>query len=267
MKNEDLLDNIDNNAHEEKVITTNPLHLTEATKNLINNYLSYRVLTWLTVITLLASLGIYSFLNTMELKITNTITDNIKKDTNNLKNETYIEAARAKIKVEQAKDMAIDIIAKAKTAENRLKSFDKTINNSSDEIKKIIFENKDFLNQLSQNIMAQLSCPSPYSEAIKSFGFCIWHIPKYDKNFIEAANACRSKGARLCTLAELSAAQVSGAEWCSWGWVADRSKEDFSNSTAKIAFPMQTIRGGCGNSLLPTMTESVSKKFGANCCK
>ncbi|KPA09414.1 proteoglycan versican [Candidatus Magnetomorum sp. HK-1] len=107
----------------------------------------------------------------------------------------------------------------------------------------------------------------PKPKSVESYGFCIWHIGGYNKNFTEAANACRSQGGRLCTTAELSAAQANGAEWCSWGWVADRNKEHFAQSKANIAFPMQSIRQGCGNSLLPILTESVSKKFGANCCK
>ena len=118
-----------------------------------------------------------------------------------------------------------------------------------------------------KKITSQLSCPSQSS--VEKFGICIWHIGSYNKNFYEAANACKSQGGRLCTHAEVSAAQSAGAEWCSWGWVADRSNDNSDQAKfAKVTFPMQKIRPtGCGNSLLPTMLQPIEKKFGANCCK
>lgn len=107
----------------------------------------------------------------------------------------------------------------------------------------------------------QQLCPDPNQQG--KAGFCIWHEAGYDKKYTEAAGICRAKGGRLCTLAEVSAAQAAGAEWCSYGWVADR----IDNATAKIAFPMQTAgRNGCGDDYLMSTNKSIGESWGANCC-
>lgn len=107
----------------------------------------------------------------------------------------------------------------------------------------------------------QLLCPDPKLQG--SAGFCIWHVGEYDKKYTEAAKVCKSQGGRLCTLAEVSAAQAAGAEWCSWGWVADR----VDNTNAIASFPMQSLNiNGCGNKYLMTREEPIGESWGANCC-
>lgn len=106
------------------------------------------------------------------------------------------------------------------------------------------------------------TCPSP--SAPPTLGFCIWHVGGYDKTFLQAAAACRAQGGRLCTRAEVSAAQAGGAQWCSWGWTADR----VDNSTGYISFPMQTASGGCCNLVgVCETTTAMSSAYGANCCR
>ena len=109
------------------------------------------------------------------------------------------------------------------------------------------------------------SCPDPTARA--KWGFCIWledpGTPGYNTNYRGAATACKDKGARLCTLAEVSAAQAAGAEWCSWGWVADRTND----TTAYVAFPMQVTAVGCGNAGVVTGTPAMTAQYNANCCK
>lgn len=106
------------------------------------------------------------------------------------------------------------------------------------------------------------SCPNP--AAPPQFGFCIWHVGGYNKTFLQAAAACRAQGGRLCTRAEVSAAQAAGAQWCSWGWNADR----VDNSTGYISFPMQVASGGCGNVVgVYETTTSMGSAYGANCCR
>lgn len=104
-------------------------------------------------------------------------------------------------------------------------------------------------------------CPDPKVQGIA--GFCIWHEGGYDKQYAEAAKVCKKKGGRLCTLAEVEAAQAAGAEWCSWGWVADR----VDNGSARIAYPMQTAgRRGCGSQYVMKDNKPVKESWGANCC-
>lgn len=112
-------------------------------------------------------------------------------------------------------------------------------------------------------IETKTSCPDP--DAPGNFGFCIWHEGNgYALNYVNAAKACKAKGGRLCTLAEVSAAQVAGAEWCAYSWVADRT----DNSNGFQTFPMAHALGGCGNSIgLQTGAANFASLFDANCCK
>ena len=106
------------------------------------------------------------------------------------------------------------------------------------------------------------TCPS--ASAPPMLGFCVWHIGGYNKTFTQAAAACREQGGRLCTLAEVSAAQAAGAQWCSMGWTADRT----SNSAGYAAYPMQTASSGCGSQVgIMTGNYSFSTAWGANCCR
>lgn len=110
-----------------------------------------------------------------------------------------------------------------------------------------------------------LECPD--SEAQGKWGFCIWHdgnSATYTMTYLQAAALCKSKQARLCTMAEVSAAQAAGAEWCAWGWVADR----IDNDNAWIAFPMQSAAGGCGGAIgVITSQQLMTATWDANCCR
>lgn len=113
-------------------------------------------------------------------------------------------------------------------------------------------------------ILAKVAAECPDPNAVANYGFCIWHISGYTKTFTQAAAACRAQGARLCTRAELSAAQAAGAQWCSNGWLADRS----NNTTAYQGYPMQSPVAGCGSTVgvienLAPMTDVIA----ANCCR
>lgn len=110
-----------------------------------------------------------------------------------------------------------------------------------------------------------LECPD--SEARAKWGFCIWHEDSgasYTMTYLQAAAACKAKQARLCTMAEVSAAQAVGAEWCAWGWVADR----IDNANAWIAFPMQTASAGCGGAIgIITSQQPMTAVWDVNCCR
>lgn len=103
-------------------------------------------------------------------------------------------------------------------------------------------------------------------------GQCIFHANpgRYALNYGAAAAYCTAKGARLCTRAELNAAQQKGAEWCSWGWVADLSRGDSNfDMRGQMAFPMQSGRSGCGNKagVIERLNIHVLEgNAGANCC-
>lgn len=110
-----------------------------------------------------------------------------------------------------------------------------------------------------------VTCPDPAAPA--AYGFCIWHEDNgatYTLNFTQAAAACKAKGARLCTTAEVSAAAAAGAEWCAFSWVADR----VDNATAYTAFPMQQVIGGCGGAIGLILNQSaMTTGRDANCCR
>jgi hypothetical protein len=108
------------------------------------------------------------------------------------------------------------------------------------------------------------ACPDATARA--KLGFCIWEEGggAYAFTLQTAAAACTAKGARLCTLAEVSAAQAAGAQWCDNAWVADR----VNNSTGYIAYPMQTVIGGCGNVVgVVSGQQAFTSGADANCCK
>lgn len=109
------------------------------------------------------------------------------------------------------------------------------------------------------------SCPDP--TAVSKLGFCIWsddNGSSYSQTYTQAASTCRSKGGRLCTLAEISAAQAAGAEWCAFSWAADRS----DNAHAYQAFPMQSSSAGCGSTIgIVSDIRAMTDTLNANCCK
>jgi len=111
---------------------------------------------------------------------------------------------------------------------------------------------------------ALLACPD--ATARTKFGFCIWHEDNgatYSLNYFQAASACKAKGGRLCTLAEVSAAQAAGAEWCAFSWVADR----VDNANAYTSYPMQHVLAGCGAIGTTTNSGPMTGGADANCCK
>ncbi len=121
------------------------------------------------------------------------------------------------------------------------------------------------LNTRISALETQLSCPDTAARA--NFGFCIWHEDNgatYTLNYTQAASACKAKGGRLCSLAEVSAAQAAGATWCAYSWVADRA----SNTTGYETLPLQVDTGGCGSAGLNTSAAvPFTSKYDAACCK
>jgi hypothetical protein len=120
------------------------------------------------------------------------------------------------------------------------------------------------LDQRTTALEGAASCPDP--TAIKNYGFCIWPdtngAAHYTQVFRDAAATCKAKGGRLCTLAEVSAAQAAGAEWCANSWTADR----VDNSTAYVAYPNQTA--ACGGRVVVSSAEPMATFLAdANCCK
>ena len=82
--------------------------------------------------------------------------------------------------------------------------------------------------------------------------------------FRDAAQFCRSQGGRLCSRAEVSAAQAVGAQWCCRAWVADR----LNNSMGFVSYPMQAPYAGCWNTVgVVTATVAFDYLAGANCCR
>src|SRR5450755_4660772 len=121
------------------------------------------------------------------------------------------------------------------------------------------------LNTRIAALEAQLACPGDTTAPTK-YGFCIWHEDggaTYTHTYTQAAALCASKGARLCTLAEVSAAQAAGDTWCAYSWVADRA----SNTTGYETLPLQIDTAGCGVAGLNTGTVAFTTPYDAACCK
>jgi hypothetical protein len=121
------------------------------------------------------------------------------------------------------------------------------------------------LNTRIAALEAQLACPGDTTAPTK-YGFCIWHEDggaTYTHTYTQAAALCASKGARLCTLAEVSAAQAAGDTWCAYSWVADRA----SNTTGYETLPLQVDTAGCGAAGLNTGTVAFTTPYDAACCK
>lgn len=68
----------------------------------------------------------------------------------------------------------------------------------------------------------------------------VFQVSGYNKTLADAPVVCQSLGARVATYAELDEAQKNGANWCSTGWVSDRTNTAFYPIT-------YDIQGGCGN--------------------
>jgi len=109
-------------------------------------------------------------------------------------------------------------------------------------------------------VSALVPCPD---NSPTTYGFCL-HRLSGAMNFRAAALGCKDLGMRLCMLAELSAAQAVGAEWCEGeeGWVADR-KDDATGYVAALA----QEDGGCPPQGVRSTEQAMSTGFGAYCCR
>lgn len=83
----------------------------------------------------------------------------------------------------------------------------------------------------------------------------VYGISGYNYTPSTAAAKCASYGGVLATYKQLQAAQTSGADWCSTGWLADMSGTAY--------YPIQTARSGCGDS--PGIKSYTPGTAGANC--
>ena len=110
------------------------------------------------------------------------------------------------------------------------------------------------------------ACPAAGARAAR--GQCIFYRPTTNPAYVfngrAAAAACLTERARLCTVAELGAAQLTGLEYCAYGWLADR----VDSATGYIGFPMQTAGvPGCGGPGVNLGTVGFGSSYGAWCCK
>lgn len=109
------------------------------------------------------------------------------------------------------------------------------------------------------------ACPAPGARAAR--GQCIFYRPTtttYIYTGRAAAAACLTERARLCTAAELGAAQLTGLELCAYGWLADR----VDSAVGYIGFPMQSAGvPGCGSPGINLGTAGFGASYGAWCCK
>jgi hypothetical protein len=67
----------------------------------------------------------------------------------------------------------------------------------------------------------------------------VFQIKGYDYTKDQASSQCSAYGATVATRAQVDAAQVAGADWCSTGWVSD---------PGAAVYPINTrLESGCGN--------------------
>jgi hypothetical protein len=136
------------------------------------------------------------------------------------------------------------------------------------EIKRLVEEATDD----RDTIRASLSEVCADDRFLEKTGQCIFHSNpgRYALNYGSALAHCASKGARLCTRAEVVSAQKKGAEWCSYGWVSDTVRGDSNFDTrGSILYPTQRVEEGCGQLIGIVEIGNVSVRdrlAGANCC-
>lgn len=98
-------------------------------------------------------------------------------------------------------------------------------------------------------------------------GQCIFYRPASGAPYVftarQAAGACLAERARVCSAAELGAAQLTGLEFCSIGWLADR----VDSLTGYVGYPMQNVTPGCGPPGINLTTSGFGVSYGAWCCK
>jgi hypothetical protein len=88
----------------------------------------------------------------------------------------------------------------------------------------------------------------------------VFHVGGYNTSSWDGDSKCSIyNGAKLATKAQISEAQLAGADWCSTGWVADNND--------KAIYPINvSLMTGCGNGS-PGVKEWTppNKKAGVNC--
>jgi len=92
----------------------------------------------------------------------------------------------------------------------------------------------------------------------QNFPRSVFHLTGYNWSKAEAQDQCKvyDPNARLATYNELVRAQRAGADWCSTGWVSDRSSAHY---------PITRSRAGCGNNPGIQTYLPPSGKAGVNC--
>ena len=118
----------------------------------------------------------------------------------------------------------------------------------------------------AEDILDRLAAACPDPAAPEDFGFCIWQIGTTEGPYTYqgAAAACAKERARLCSLAELSAAQAAGANWCETTWLADRVDDE----NALGGVPRQTPDSDCCNKVgLCLVNTPMTGTHGATCCR
>jgi hypothetical protein len=119
--------------------------------------------------------------------------------------------------------------------------------------------------QLSPAIRSLVDCnpPTGVGNTRLQYGQCIWESGGGGLTYTNAAAFCTGYGYRLCTLAELGAAQAAGMSACANGWVADR----VNDTTGYIGYPNQTTSVGCGAAGLRFSGTAFTTPTYAWCCK
>lgn len=92
------------------------------------------------------------------------------------------------------------------------------------------------------------ACPPPASDEWQCMGANEWQVSEvfqvspggYTLTQDQAAPTCAKYGAQVATSAQLLQAYQQGAQWCSAGWVSDRTDVAY--------YPMQQALSGCGGS-------------------
>ena len=89
----------------------------------------------------------------------------------------------------------------------------------------------------------------------------VYGIPDSKYTKVQAEAKCQSYGGNLATTAQVTAAQVAGADWCACAWVSD------GDGIYPISRPNGTVVGGCGgpNSGIKYCPTQAATLWGANC--
>jgi hypothetical protein len=88
----------------------------------------------------------------------------------------------------------------------------------------------------------------------------VYHISGYDYNKDQAESECAKYDGTLATYSQLEQAQKNGADWCSTGWLKDRTTKHYPISWNTVP--------GCGNGstgIKEWNNDPNAGKAGANC--